>query len=673
MTRKTVDPRQRIPALVREILHHDHRYYVLDEPEISDAQYDALLRELQELEAAHPELASPNSPTRRVGGAPAERFEKVTHRLPMLSLSNVFSAEEFREFNERVRKLLCVESVQYHCEPKMDGLAVELTWERGQLVRGATRGDGTVGEDVTANLRTLRGLPLELLPAPGVAVPEFLQARGEVFIRKEDFRRLNERRLAAGEPAFVNPRNAAAGALRQLDPRVTAQRPLSIMFYETGDVSGRSFSAHHEKLAYLASLGLPVNPENRLADGAAEAEAIETTLLARRHALPYEIDGLVVKVDLEDHRKRLGAVSKSPRWAVAWKFPAEEMETTVRNIEVQVGRTGALTPVAWLEPVYVGGVTVSRATLHNEDELRRKDVRVGDHVFVRRAGDVIPEIVKVVQSRRTGAEQPFTFPAACPVCGTAVVKDADGPILRCPNRACPARLQERLRHFASRTGMDVEGMGDKLCAQLVESGLVQGFPDLYRLSREQLLTLERMGELSASGLLEGIERSKQTTLRRFLFALGIRHVGEATAKALAEHFRDIRKMYDAPLDEYSRVRDVGPTMAEELRAWFEDASHRGSVEELLALGISPAPPEESSSGTFSGKTVVLTGTLTRFTREQAREEVERRGGKVSGSVSRKTDFVVAGEEAGSKLEKARSLGVRVLDEAAFAVLLGTPQ
>ena len=669
VTRKTVDPRQRIPELAREILHHDHRYYVLDEPEISDAQYDALVRELQALEEAHPDLRSPNSPTQRVGGAPAERFEKITHRVPMLSLANVFDVEEFREFDQRVRKHLSVESVRYHCEPKMDGLAVELTWERGQLVRGATRGDGTVGEDVTGNLRTLRGLPLELLPTSGIDVPVLLQARGEVFIRKDDFRRLNERRLAAGEPAFVNPRNAAAGALRQLDPRITAQRPLSIVFYETGEVSGRSFGAHHEKLAFLASVGLPTNPENRLAEGAAAVEAHEATLLARRHALPYEIDGLVVKVDLEDHRKRLGAVSKSPRWAVAWKFPAEEMETTVRNIEVQVGRTGALTPVAWLEPVYVGGVTVSRATLHNEEELRRKDVRVGDHVFVRRAGDVIPEIVKVVESRRTGTEQPFAMPPACPVCGTTAVRDADGPIVRCPNRACPARLQERLRHFASRTGMDIEGMGDKLCAQLVESGLVQSFPDLYRLTREQLLSLERMGELSATSLLEGITRSKHTTLRRFLFALGIRHVGEATAKSLAEHFRDIRKMYDAPVDEFSRVRDVGPTMAEELRAWFEDASHRGAVEELLALGVQPAPPEDTHAGTFSGKTVVLTGTLSRFSREQAREEIERRGGKVSGSVSRKTDFVVAGGEAGSKLDKAQALGVRVLDEEAFAELL----
>ena len=669
MTRKTVDPRQRIPELAREILHHDHRYYVLDEPEISDAQYDALVRELVSLEAAHPELRSPNSPTQRVGGAPAERFEKITHRVPMLSLANVFDVGEFREFDQRVRKQLALDSLRYHCEPKMDGLAVELTWERGQFVRGATRGDGTVGEDVTANLRTLRGLPLELLPSPGVAVPELLQARGEVFIRKDDFRRLNGLRLAAGEPSFVNPRNAAAGALRQLDPRVTAQRPLSIVFYETGEVSGRTFGSHHEKLAFLVSLGLPINPENRLAEGAAEAEALEEALLARRHELPYEIDGLVVKVDLEDHRKRLGAVSRSPRWAVAWKFPAEEMETTVRHIEVQVGRTGALTPVAWLEPVYVGGVTVSRATLHNEEELRRKDVRVGDHVFVRRAGDVIPEIVKVVESRRTGAEKPFTFPAGCPVCGTGVVRDADGPIVRCPNRACPARLQERLRHFASRAGMDLEGIGDKLCAQLVESGLVQSFPDLYRLTRDQLLTLERMGELSAASVLEGIERSKRTTLRRFLYALGIRHVGEATAKALAEHFRDIRRMYDAPVEELSRVRDVGTTMAEEIRAWFEDGSHRGAVEELLALGVQPEPPEDAGPGTFSGRTVVLTGTLSRYSRDQAREEIERRGGKVAGSVSRKTDFLVAGEEAGSKLEKARSLGVRVLDEEAFAALL----
>lgn len=664
-----MDPRARIAALTREILHHDHRYYVLDAPEIADAQYDALVRELAALEQAHPELRSPNSPTQRVGGAPAERFEKVTHRVPMLSLANVFGVDEFREFDARVRKQLALDAIRYHCEPKMDGLAVELTWEHGRLVRGATRGDGTVGEDVTGNLRTLRGLPLELLPAPGAQAPAFLQARGEVFIRKDDFRRMNERRLAAGEPTFVNPRNAAAGALRQLDPRVTAQRPLSIVFYETGEVSGRTFDTHHDKLAFLSSLGLPTNPENRLAADAAEAEAHAERLLGRRHSLPYEIDGMVVKVDLEDHRRRLGAVSKSPRWAVAWKFPAEEMETTVRQIDVNVGRTGALTPVALLEPVYVGGVTVSRATLHNEEELGRKDVREGDHVFVRRAGDVIPEIVKVVESRRTGAERIFQMPTHCPVCGTEAVRDAEGPVVRCPNRRCPARLQERLRHFASRTGMDIEGMGDKLCAQLVESGLVQGFPDLYRLTREQLVSLERMGDLSASSLLEGIDRSRKTTLRRLLFSLGIRHVGEATAKALADHFRDIRKLYDAPVDELSRVRDVGPTMAEELRAWFEDADNRATVDTLLELGVQPQPPEQQAEGTFTGKTVVLTGTLALLSREQAREEIERRGGKVSGSVSRKTDFVVAGEEAGSKLEKARALGVRVLDEAAFQALL----
>ena len=663
----------RAAELRREIRHHDHRYYVLDAPEVSDAQYDRLMRELQELEALHPELATPDSPTQRVAGAPAEKFDRVHHRVPMLSLANVFDDAGLAEFDERIRKNTGAASVAYVCEPKMDGLAISLTYEKGRFVCGATRGDGSVGEDVTKNLRTVRGLPLELVLAPGLTPPERLEVRGEVFIKKKDFARINKEREAAGEALFANPRNLAAGSLRQLDPKETAARPLSIVLYECVPGGGvPAFARHWDKLAYLQALGLPTNPWNRLAEGADAVRAAYDAALKGRHDFPYEIDGMVVKVDDEDLRKRLGQVSKSPRWATAYKFPPEEESTVVEAIDVQVGRTGALTPVAKLRPVRVGGVTVSNATLHNEGELRRKDVRIGDTVFVRRAGDVIPEIVAVAVSKRTGAEREFRMPTACPVCGSHVEREEDGAILRCTSLSCPAQLVERLRHFASRPAMDVDGLGEKLAANLVQSGLVKTPADLYALSLEQLTNLERMGEKSAENLRQNLERSKQTTLRRFLFALGIRHVGEATAKALAEHFRDVRALFGAGVDDLARVKDVGEATAEVIHAWFQEPHNREAVEALLAAGVAPAPPEVVEAGPFSGKTVVLTGTLTRLTREQAKEEIERRGGKVSGSVSRKTDMVVAGEDAGSKLQKARELGVRVVDEDAFLGLIGRP-
>ncbi len=661
--------KDRIDALRKDISHHDYRYYVLDEPEVSDAHYDRLMKELQELEAAHPEFQSESSPTRRVAGAPAERFEKVVRKQPMLSLANVFSLEEFGEFDERVRKQLGIEKVRYVCEHKLDGLAVELIYEGGVLVKGSTRGDGTIGEDVTANLRTVRNIPLELHAPEGVQVPRYLEVRGEVFMRKEDFARLNQQREEAGEPVFVNPRNSSAGSLRQLDPRMTASRPLTFYAYEVGQYEGLSFESHEQKLGLLSALRLPVNPDRVVCNGLDEVHPVYQRFLEGRHALAYEVDGMVVKADLEDHRRRLGHVSKTPRWAVAWKFPPVEEETRVDRIEVQVGRTGAITPVAILVPVYVGGVTVTRATLHNEDELRRKDVRVGDWVFVRRAGDVIPEIVKVITSRRTGEETEFAFPTSCPVCGSPVAREEGEAVARCTGVACPAKGQANLRHFATRPAMDIDGLGDKLCTQLVETGRVKTFADLYRLDLDKLLQVERMGEKSAQNLLEALERSKKTTLRRLIYALGIRHVGEATAKALAEHFRDIRKLYQASEEELTAVKDVGPEMAQEIHAYFQDPGKREVIEELLALGVEPVPPEEASGGAFTGKTVVLTGTLATMTREQAKEEIERRGGKVSGSVSKKTDLLVAGEDAGSKLTKARELGVRVVDEAGFAELL----
>ncbi|SEL51179.1 DNA ligase (NAD+) [Stigmatella aurantiaca] len=667
MDLKTAETRAR--ALRRELAHHNHRYYVLDAPEISDAGYDRLMRELQGLEEQFPALATPDSPTQRVGGEAAEKFAKVVHRAPMLSLANVFNDEEFSEFDERIRKVVGPGDVTYVCEPKLDGLAISLRYEEGRFLQGATRGDGTTGEDVTGNLRTVRPLPLELQPEKGVKVPPVLEVRGEVFIRKEDFKRLNEKREEEGEPLFANPRNAAAGSLRQLDPKVTASRPLSLYLYEVVPTEGMpAFETHTAKLEYLQQLGLPVNRHERV-QGLEGVRAQYQASLQGRHALKFEVDGMVVKVDSEDQRRRLGQVSKSPRWAVAYKFPPEEESTRVEAIDVQVGRTGALTPVAHLKPVKVGGVTVSRATLHNEDELRRKDVRPGDTVFVRRAGDVIPEIVSVVLSQRPADSQPYEFPKNCPVCGAQAVKDEEGAIIRCTGASCPAQLVEKVRHFASRPAMDIDGVGDKLAAQFVASGLVKTFADLYALTREQLLSLERMGEKSADNLLAAIERSKQTTQRRFLYALGIRHVGEATAKALAEAFPEAPLLYTADMEALTRVKDVGPTMAQVLHAFFQEPQNRAAIDALLAAGVSPAPPQVSTEGPFAGKTVVLTGGMTGMSRDQAKEEIERRGGKVSGSVSRKTDFVVAGEDAGSKLKKAQELGVRVLDEQAFLKLL----
>jgi DNA ligase (NAD+) len=657
---------ERVGSLRAQIAHHDQRYYVLDEPEIADAEYDALLRELQALEAEHPDLASADSPTQRVAGRPAEKFRSVEHRLPMLSLANTFDEAGLGDFDQRVHKVLGAAEVRYDCEPKLDGLAIELVYLEGTLAEGSTRGDGLVGEDVTANLRTQRSVPLQLVTK---TPPARLEVRGEVFYRKADFVRLNQSREEAGEPTFVNPRNAAAGSLRQLDAKVTAGRRLSLFVYELGAWEGAAFESHQAKLAWLASMGLPVNPENRVVLGMEAVLSAHRDLLGRRHALPYEVDGMVVKVDGEDARRRLGMVSRSPRWAVAFKFPAEEAVTRVLGIEVNVGRTGALTPVALLEPVQVGGVTVSRATLHNPGELARKDVRVGDQVFVRRAGDVIPEVIKVVTSVRTGEERPYVFPDRCPVCGSATLMDEDGAILRCTGLACPAQLLGHLRHFASRGGMDIEGLGEKLCAQLVADGLVRRQADLYTLSVETLGGLERMGEKSAENLVSALERSRHPPLRRFLYALGIRHVGEATARTLAEAFGEVRKLYEATEEDLMRVKDVGPEMARAISAFFHDGQNRENIEALLGTGVMPEPPGAPAGGPFSGKTVVLTWTLVGMSREQAKEEVERRGGKVSGSVSRKTDLVVAGAEAGSKLKKAQEYGVRVLDETGFLDLL----
>ncbi len=668
--RGRMDLAARIDELRALLRVASHRYYVLDAPTLSDAEYDRAFKELEELERASPSLLTPDSPTQRVGAQPSERFARVPHTRQMMSLANIFSDGELVEFDARIHKLLGDEKVDYVFEPKLDGLAVTLIYQRGKLARGATRGDGLVGEDVTANLRTIKAVPLELQGAP----PALFEARGEVFIGKKDFARFNAEREAAGEPTFVNPRNSAAGSLRQLDPRETAKRPLSIFFYDVGETGGLEFKTHLDKLQTLRAFGLRINAENRRCASLDEVRRAYQALLERRHDLTYEIDGSVVKVDSEDQRRRLGAVSRTPRWATAYKFPAEEEATTVEDIQVQVGRTGALTPVAFLKPVHVGGVTVSRATLHNEDEVRRKDVRKGDRVFLRRAGDVIPEIVRViVESRPPGGLPEFSMPKACPVCGAKVVREEDGAILRCSNPSCPAQLIGRLRHLASRGALDVAGLGEETCARLVETGFVQSPADLanvYSLAREEWLGLERMGEKSVDNLLAALAASKKTSLRRFIYGLGIPQVGEATARALARRFPSMALLVAATFDDLQAVRDVGPEVARQVGDFLQKPENREAIDRFLAAGVAPEPePEVSTAGPFAGKTVVLTGAMSGYTREQAKAEIERRGGRVAGSLSRKTDLLVAGEDAGSKLKKAGELKVKIVDEAAFRALL----
>jgi len=655
----------RARELHRILSEANHRYYVLDAPTLSDAEYDRLLRELQGLEAQWPSLVTPESPSQRVGAQPGERFVRVVHKKQMMSLGNCFDDAELDEFDARVRKMVGTEEVRYVLEPKLDGLAVTLTYEDGKLTVGATRGDGEVGEDVTANLRTIKIVPLQLQGEP----PKILEVRGEVFIAKKDFDKLNQAREAAGEPTFVNPRNSAAGSLRQLDPRETAKRPLSIFFYDTGETGDLAFANHWDRLQALKAFGFRINPLNRLCTSLDEVKSGYRKLLEDRHEVPYQIDGSVAKVDSEDQRQRLGQVSRTPRWAIAYKFPAEEESTIVEEIQVSVGRTGALTPFVIMRPVYVGGATVSRATLHNEDELRRKDVRAGDKVFIRRAGDVIPEVISVVKEARPPEGLPeFVMPTSCPACGSSVKKE--GAVTRCENFSCPAQLRERLRHFASRGGLDIAGIGDKLAYQLVDSGLVKAPADLYKLSKEQLTGLERMGDKLAENLLVQIIESKKTTMRRFLNALGIRMVGEATAKALARNFPDVQALLDATEGQLTAVRDVGPEVARYIHEFLHTEENRIAILRLLEAGVAPEPEPPPTGGPFTGKTVVLTGTLTTMTREDAKLQIERRGGRVSGSISRKTDLLVAGEEAGSKLKKAAELGVKVVDEMGFKALLG---
>jgi DNA ligase (NAD+) len=660
------EARARMEELRRALHYHNYRYYVLDAPEISDAQYDAMLRELQELEAAHPDWITPDSPTQRVGAPPLEKFGTVEHAQPMLSLANAFTESEAREFDERVRRFLKrAEPVQYVVEPKMDGVAVELVYVNGLLTVGSTRGDGFRGEEITQNLRTIRSIPLRLREDAGHLLPERLDVRGEVFMAIEDFRRLNEQRREQGEPLFANPRNAAAGSLRQLDSSITAQRPLQIFAYGMGEVRGPLPETHWEVLQALRAWGLRVNPL------ALPCEDMETAilryhdLLKGRGDLPYEADGVVLKVNDLGLQRELGEISRSPRWAIAFKFPSHQETTVVREIQVHVGRTGVLTPVAILEPVRVGGVVVSRATLHNQDEIDRKDVRVGDTVLVQRAGEVIPEVVSVILDRRPEGTKAFRIPDRCLVCGAPVERVEEESAHRCTGISCPAKLKESILHFGAKRAMDIDGLGEKLVDQLVAKGLVRELGDLYRLTQGQLASLERMADKSASNLLQAIEASKRIPLERFCFALGIRHVGEHLARVLAIHYPDVRQLARAGEEELTEVPEVGPKVAQAIVSFFQDPQKRATIESLLALGVRPIPPVADRASPFKGKTVVFTGTLNAMNRQEAQSLVARLGGHAASTVSAVTDMVVAGPGAGSKLEQARRLGIPVVSEEEF--------
>jgi len=658
-------------AQLRELLErYNYRYHALDDPEVPDAEYDKLMVELRALETEFPQLLTPNSPTQRVGAAPIAAFGAVKHRVAMLSLDNAFSEEEVRDFDRRIQERLATSGpMRYSAEPKLDGLAVSARYENGSFVQGATRGDGETGEDITQNLRTIKALPLTLR---GTKFPEVLEVRGEVFMPFAGFRRFNEEAVARGEKSFINPRNAAAGSLRQLDPRMTAARPLDLFIYGVGVIEGGELPAlHSETLKQLRALGFKICPQSTVVESIEGCLEYYREMGAARATLPYQIDGVVYKVDDVNLQRRLGFISRAPRWAIAHKFPAEEALSVIRGIEFQVGRTGALTPVARLEPTFVGGVTVSNATLHNMDELTRKDVRVGDTVVIRRAGDVIPEVARVLPERRAAGAQLVLLPSHCPVCGNPVVREGDQAVARCiGGRLCAAQRKGEIQHFASRRAMDIQGLGDKLVEQLVDSDWVKTPADLFFLQADKLATLERMGEKSALKLQSAIESAKHTTLPRFLYALGIRDVGEATALALAQYFPEIAALRRAGEEEIQRVPDVGPVVAKQVAAYFRDPDNAAAVDRLIAAGITwprVAPP--SHGGAQLDKTFVLTGTLSALTRDEATDAIQQLGGKVSGSVSKKTDYVVAGAEAGSKLKKAEQLGVKILDEAAFLKLL----
>ncbi|EPT6972119.1 NAD-dependent DNA ligase LigA [Cronobacter sakazakii] len=666
---------EKLTQLRTTLRHHEFLYHVMDAPEVPDAEYDRLMRELRTLEEAHPELVTPDSPTQRVGAAPLTEFSQVRHEVPMLSLDNVFDEASFLAFNKRVQdRLKSTDALVYCCELKLDGLAVSLLYENGLLVRAATRGDGTTGEDITLNVRTIRAIPLKLR---GDNIPARLEVRGEVFLPQAGFEKINEEARRTGGKVFANPRNAAAGSLRQLDPRVTAKRPLTFFCYGVGLLEGGELPrSHMERLQQFKAWGLPVSERIRLVKTPEEVLAFYHQVEADRPTLGFDIDGVVIKVDSLELQEQLGFVARAPRWAVAFKFPAQEQMTTVRDVEFQVGRTGAITPVARLEPVQVAGVLVSNATLHNADEIARLGLRIGDKVVIRRAGDVIPQVVNVVLSERPEETSPVVFPAQCPVCGSDVERVEGEAVTRCTGGLiCGAQRKEALKHFVSRRAMDVDGMGDKIIDQLVEKEYVHTPADLFRLTAGKLTGLDRMGPKSAQNLVNALEKAKETTFARFLYALGIREVGEATAAGLAAHFGTLEALINASIDDLQKVPDVGIVVATHVFNFFEEASNRAVIRDLTEeVGIHwPAPQvvkAEEIDSPFAGKTVVLTGTLSQMSRDDAKARLAALGAKVSGSVSKKTDLLIAGEAAGSKLAKAQELGIEVIDEAEMLRLLG---
>lgn len=661
--------KQDIEDLKQTIHQHDHQYYVKNSPTISDQEYDALLRRLRKLEAAHPEYVSPDSPTQRVGGKVDERFKAVMHPVPMLSLDNTYSVDEVRAFHQRVLRGLpevSEDSIEYVVELKFDGLAVALTYEDGLLVRGSTRGDGLQGEDITANLRTLRSVPLKIDTEPFKRI----EVRGEVYMPKKEFERINAEREAEGEMPFANPRNAAAGALRLLDPAITAQRKLDIFIYSVGFLDSNPFKSHFELQEQLKALRFPVNQFNRLCKNFEETLDLIEEFRDKRKELDYEVDGLVIQLNSLAYRKQLGETSKFPRWAVAYKYEAEQAVTVIMDIVCQVGRTGSITPVAELQPVLISGSTVSRATLHNEDEIKRKDIRVGDQVVIEKAGEIIPKVIRVIEpSGDRGA--PFEMPTFCPECKSSIYRAEGEVVWRCVNSACPAQLKERLKHFSSRKAMDIDHFGPAVIEQLVDSGRVKNFSDLYTLKEGEVATLVRMADKSANNLISAIEKSKLAGLSRFLFGLGVRHVGQRTAILLARRFRSIKKLQETSYDELEKIDEVGPVIAESLKEFLDRDINKQEIDRLLQRGVLMEEEGEvlESGGPLEGQQFVMTGTLTRFTREEAKEKIQSLGGRVTASISKKTDYVVAGASAGSKLEKAQKLGIQVLDEEAFQKLM----
>ena len=660
---------QQIKKLREDINYHNYRYYILDDPEISDAEYDRLMRELQSLEHQYPELITPDSPTQRVGATPLEAFETIAHTLPMLSLDNGFDESEIREFDTRIQKLLSPgDKIEYVAESKFDGLAVELVYEAGRFTVGSTRGDGMVGENITQNLKTIRTVPLRLIDHKTPA-PERLEIRGEVVIAIEAFEELNRQREQVGAPLFANPRNAAAGSLRQLDPRITASRPLEIFFHSIGQVIGYAFDSHWQFLDSISNWGLRVTPERHLCKNLNEIFQFYKELEEKREQLPYEIDGLVIKVNRFSQREAIGIKSRSPRWAIAYKFPARQEITQILDIKAQVGRTGTLTPVAIMKPVQIGGVEVSRATLHNQDEIDKKDVRIGDWVVVQRAGDVIPEVVKVIEGRRTGNEKKYQLPDTCPVCGGHVVRLSGEAAHRCQNLSCPAQLKQQIRHFASRGAMDIEGLGDKLIDQLVDKGIVKDTADLYFLTKQQWANLERMADKSAQNILDALEKSKNISLDRFIYSLGIRFVGEHTASLLADHFKILDDLKKSNNDELLSIYEIGPQSAQSIFQFFNEPKNLKTISRLIKAGINIQQREVTASDKLADKTFVFTGTLESMTRDEAERLVVSLGGRATSSVSKKTDYVVLGKDPGSKATKARDLGVTILNEEEFKRLL----